>query len=141
MKKAIISDVDGTISDRRHRLHHLEQKKDWESFFLALINDPPIQKTLNQIENLLPKYDALIFVTGRPEKYRSLTNKWIKTNTNFINYNLLMRENKDYRQDVIIKKEMLCKIKKEYETDIVFEDQDEIAAMWTQEGLNCVLTR
>ena len=43
-------------------------------------------------------------------------------------------------KDVIIKKEMLDKIKKNYSVDTVFEDQPEIAEMWLREGLDCIMT-
>jgi len=137
--KAILSDLDGTISDRRHRLHHIEGKKDWVSFFEGLIHDPPIQQTIKQIEQLMSGDTKLIFVTGRPEKYRLLSQEWIEQNTPFKNYMLLMRKEKDYRKDLIVKKEMLDKIKKNYSVDKVFEDQPEIAEMWSGEELNCIL--
>ena len=31
--ETIVCDIDGTISDRRHRLKHLEGKKDWGGVF------------------------------------------------------------------------------------------------------------
>lgn len=139
MRKALLSDIDGTISDRSHRLHHLEGKKDWKSFFSEMHNDPPIMKTISRIENLLSNYDTLIFVTGRPEKYRFETEKWIQNNTDFKNYELLMRANNNFEKDVIIKKEMLNKIRENFDVDTIFEDQIELHEMWQSEGLDCVL--
>lgn len=139
MRKALLSDIDGTITDRRHRLHYLDGKKDWESFFNESIFDPPINETITQIETLLPRYDKLIFVTGRPEQYREITNEWILSNTKFSNYDLIMRINKDYRSDISIKKEMLNVIKKDFKIDIIFEDQIDLANMWKKQGLNCRL--
>ena len=137
LPKAILSDIDGTISDRRHRLHFIEGKKDWNGFFTALVNDPVIQDTVYQIKEILSEDITLIFVTGRPEKYRSLTNEWIEKNTPFRNYELFMRKNKDFRKDLIIKKEILGEIKLTYSVEIVFEDQLELVKMWREEGLDC----
>ena len=138
--KAVLSDLDGTISDRRHRLHHIEDKKDWDSFFDNLIYDPPILNTIKKIDNLLTENTKLIFVTGRPERYRLLSQEWIEKNTPFRNFILLMRDNKDYRKDQIIKQEMLKNIKQNYSVDTVFEDQPDLAEMWAAEGLNCIMT-
>tara|TARA_B100000965_G_scaffold226028_1_gene189216 strand:- start:596 stop:1027 length:432 start_codon:yes stop_codon:yes gene_type:complete len=138
MRKALLSDIDGTISDRSHRLHHLEGKKDWKSFFSEMHNDPPIMKTISRIENLLSNYDTLIFVTGRPEKYRFETEKWIQNNTDFKNYELLMRANNNFEKDVIIKKEMLDKIRENFGVDTIFEDQIELANFWREQGLKCI---
>lgn len=138
MKKAVISDLDGTISDRRHRLHYLEGKKDWQSFFESLINDPPIVRTIEQIEELIYEGAELVLVTGRPEQYRRSSEEWIKNNTPFDKYQLYMRKDKDFRKDVIIKKEMLDQIRENYELEIIFEDQAEIVEMWISEGLRCI---
>ena len=138
-QKALISDIDGTISDRRHRLHYIEGKKDWDRFFEALVDDPVIQDTIDQIKSLLSADKKLIFFTGRPEKYRLLTQKWIRKNTPFKDYILLMRKNKDYRKDAIIKKEILDLIREDYEVGIIFEDQPELSKIWQAENIKCIL--
>jgi len=139
MKKAVISDLDGTISDRRHRLHYLEGKKDWESFFESLIDDPPIVRTIEQIEKLIDEGAELVLVTGRPEQYRKSSEEWIKSNTPFDKYQLYMRKDKDFRKDIVIKKEMLDQIRENYELEIIFEDQENIAKMWEDNDLQCIL--
>ena len=88
-------------------------------------NDPPLFKTINLIEKLLPKYDVLIFLTGRPENYRYETEKWIQSNTNFKNYQIMMISYNNFDKDINIKREMLKKVRKEYKVDTVFEDQIE----------------
>ena len=137
--QAILSDIDGTISDRRHRLHFIEGKKDWDAFFEALVDDPVIQATIDKISELMINNTELILVTGRFERYRSITESWLSKHTPFDDYRLLMRNNKDYRKDVVIKEEMLIEIQKQYSISIVFEDQAEIARMWNRFGLDCKL--
>ena len=138
MKKALLSDIDGTISDRTHRLHYLDDKKDWVSFFNNSKFDKPIIYIIDQIENLLPFYDTLIFLTGRPDNYESITREWLDTNTNFKDYRLMMRKEKDYRDDVIIKKEMLDLVRQNYSVEIIFEDQKKLCTMWKKEGLKYI---
>ena len=141
MKKALLSDIDGTISDRSHRLHHLEGKKDWKSFFSEMNDDSPIDSTITHIESLLTQYDKLIFLTGRPEQYRDITDEWLQLNTNFCGYDLIMRGNKDYRKDCFVKMEMLNLIKKDFKVDTIFEDQTKLANMWEEQSLICHLIK
>ena len=75
--ETIICDIDGTISDRRHRLKHIEGKKDWDTFFKEMHKDPPIIKVVKEIEEHAKKGKNIVFVTGRPEKYRKITEQWI----------------------------------------------------------------
>ena len=39
--KAAIFDMDGTLSDPSHRLHHLDGEKDWKAFHDGMIDDAP----------------------------------------------------------------------------------------------------
>ena len=69
---AIIVDMDGTIANLKHRLHFLEGKKDWKSFFQNLVNDTPY----DHITGILDRYadtHKIIIVTGRSADYVGLT--------------------------------------------------------------------
>ena len=87
--KAIIVDIDGTLSDLTHRLHHVknpEGKKHFDNFFAEAHKDTPKQNVIDVIrklqldqcehcyeeEDTTPAYTTL-FVTGRPEKLRAVT--------------------------------------------------------------------
>ena len=42
MTKAVIFDIDGTLADCSHRLHHVTgDKRDWNKFFAEMSEDPP----------------------------------------------------------------------------------------------------
>lgn len=141
MKKniAIISDIDGTIADRSHRLHHLENKKDWDSFFSEMEFDPPIDSVIEKIMKYVNQGNFLILVTGRPEKYRETTKDWIRNNTPLDNYLLLMRPKDDYRLDVEVKSEMLASILNDYDVIHVFEDRIDLLSLWENNGLDVTL--
>ena len=71
-----VFDVDGVLADVRHRLHHLEGRpKDWDAFFGAAIDDPPLPEGV-----ALCRESALdcevVYVTGRPERCRRDTVDW-----------------------------------------------------------------
>jgi hypothetical protein len=139
MKKlAVISDIDGTISDRRHRLRFLEGKKDWKSFFSELHGDPPMLSTINSLKDYHDQGFSIIFVTGRPEEYREETVLWLKKNLPFKEYDLFMRPVKNYEKDVLIKQSILEEIQKNFKVIKVFDDQIELIEMWKKEGLECV---
>ena len=78
MKNIVLCDIDGTIANNDHRQHFLEGKKDWDGFFSELSNDLPIQKVIDKVIEEHSNGKEIVFVTGRPERHRSETEKWLK---------------------------------------------------------------
>lgn len=144
MKTAILVDIDGTVANLSHRLHHLD-RKDWDSFFAEAHLDTPIKPTLRLIDNHLADYwygaveSEVIFVSARPEHLRSVTQDWLQYN--LIHYNrdvvLLMRPDGDHRPDHIVKEEILDHILGQgYEIEAVFDDRPSVIDMWKRRGLH-----
>ena len=78
----------------------------------------------------------IIFLTGRPETARPLTEKWLKKNVPGINYTLLMRSSSDFRSGEIVKSEIWEKeINPKYNTLCVFEDSNKCVDMWRELGI------
>ena len=73
MKNIILCDIDGTVANNDHRQHFLEGKKDWDGFFDALDKDEPIYPIINKIVKEQQYGKDIIFLTGRPERYRNTT--------------------------------------------------------------------
>lgn len=138
-KKIVIVDIDGTIAKAGDRLKYLYQiPKDWDSFNNHCDEDEPysnIINFINQLNNFL-KY-KIIFCTGRPEKCREKTTKWLTKYTTIENFSLLMRKDGDYRHATLIKPELIKNINKE---DVLFiiEDDTNMAMKWRHLGF-CVL--
>ena len=78
MSKIVLCDIDGTVANNDHRQHYLEGKKDWDGFFSELINDSPIKHVIKRINQEVLNGNEIIFITGRPERYRYSTNFWLK---------------------------------------------------------------
>lgn len=98
----IIFDIDGTLSDASHR-HQLAQAKDWEQFHSLAVDDPVIIAVADLMLELSGKND-IILLTGRPDKYRSITEKWLKdAGLGGIHSALLMRGDDDFRPDIEMK--------------------------------------
>lgn len=147
--KAIIVDIDGTIADARHRLHHIKReeilKEHWDAFFDAMVDDPPIDgawdSILTETSKVTDMFPFVIFLTGRPNSHYHETNEWIKK---FIplheqEFALLMRRKGDHRPDTEVKFELYDKlIKNNYDVILAFEDRPSVVKMWNDNGLKAI---
>jgi len=144
MSKAIIVDIDGTLSDPNHRRHLVEgEDKDWEKFFSKVDEDPINEWCKEVIERF--KEDYIIYlVTGRPEKSKDgisvnrKTRDWLFANNIHFD-DIVMREHGDFRKDTVVKQEILDEKLPEPE-DILFaiDDREDIAEMWRENGITCL---
>lgn len=147
-QKAIICDIDGTIADPTHRLHHMQVRpKRYNEFHGSADRDLPIQITIDIVRRLWVdgEYDVL-FVTGRPEKIRQVTLNWLTEHTPFKTlpslpegvdgWMLFMRETDDKRKDEVVKREIYEKhIEPHYDVKLVLEDRRSVYKMWRDLGL------
>ena len=140
--KYILVDLDGTIADCSHRLHHIEKEpKDWESFFAECEEDKPIWNVIETIESLVcfclgsKNHYEVLYVTGRPERIREETQGWLHT-FDAPSGDLLMRPDGDHRPAEVVKLEQVEKagIKPE---DIlcVFDDDEKVCQAWKELGV------
>lgn len=108
MVKYVVVDLDGTVADCTHRLHFINgETKDWKGFYEACKDDKPIMSMIDMVRALNERYYNVIFLTGRSELARNVTQEWLQAN-NLWNYDdLIMRPLEDYRQDSVVKLEML----------------------------------
>lgn len=132
-----IFDIDGTIADCGHRLHYIQDKpKNWKAFYAACVNDAPIWPVINLLKDLQAK-NSIVYSTGRSEECRLQTVAWL-TELNLPSHSLYMRKQNDYREDFIVKEELLERIKEVYKTDPVqgiFEDRQQVVDMYRAKGL------
>ena len=138
---AYIFDIDGTLSDITHRLKYIKNTpKDWKLFFENIGKDKPKFDVINTLHQLRgDMYDGykIVLATGRHEKYREVTKKWLSDNNVFYD-DLFMRKDDDFREDSIIKEEMYHeKIKPRYDIIGVFDDRTRVVEMWRRIGLTC----
>jgi hypothetical protein len=70
-------DIDGVIADPSHRLHLVERRpKDWDAFFAAASDDPPLTEGLAVAQRLAADHD-IVYLTGRPERCQADTVAWL----------------------------------------------------------------
>ena len=130
-KRAIVFDIDSTLSNPSHRSHLAEQGK-WDEFYDAMDKDPKIEQI-----NLIDTFDTMVFiVTGRPEKYRTKTIKWLDKNfPAFCRDGLYMRPDGNYIQDTEFKVSKIKEIEAAgYEIVAIFEDRKRNVDAFRKEG-------
>ena len=136
-KPIAIVDIDGTIADVQHRLHHIKgaRKKNWKAFFEAMDRDTPLKPMIRQVHELEKEHDIIV-VTGRPEQYRQRTEKWLKQNG--LRYlRLFMRPKGDHRPDYTVKAEVLREFKKG-QIVLAIDDRPPVCDMWEKNGIRCI---
>jgi hypothetical protein len=131
MKKAVVSDLDGTLAFLGDRDPYREQHN-------------LMQDTLNiNLKKVLDLYTSdgheLIILTGRWESYRHLTNQWLAKHGLVVDDNLLfMRPMSNYDTGPRLKQWYLENIlQNQYAITIAFEDMYQIAKMFRKHDIPC----
>lgn len=121
----VICDIDGTLA-----LHNGRGAYEFERAGEDAINE--------SVAKFLSGQDRVIFVTGREEKWRELTEKWLAEKAVFNWRHLYMRPTGDARKDFVVKKEIYeAHIRGRYSVVTVLDDRDQTVAFWRSEGLPC----
>lgn len=137
-EKVVICDIDGTIADCEHRRHYVEKTpKDWKGFFSEMDTDPLRKDIWEKVMRCSEENSAhIIFVSGRSEEYREITEDWFM-NYKIYEYNcLIMREKHDSREDTVVKSEIYDKYLKNMNIVKVFDDRPSVIRMWREKGLD-----
>lgn len=132
---AILVDIDGTIALRGEREPHeheasMEDAVNW-----------PVVRIINEL--WLATGWTLVFMTGRQEKDRDVTEYWLWRQGLFIDsriqsHPLFMRSTGDTRKDSIVKRELyLANVEPFFNVEAVFDDRDSVVQMWRDQGLTC----
>ena len=132
----IIFDIDGTLADLTHRRHWVTTKpKNWPAFDKGIPNDAPFEDIIYLNRVLFELGNRIILVSGRSDRTRAQTLKWL-TEHGVQFHGLMMRKDKDYRSDDIVKEEILDELLRQgYDPKMVFDDRDRVVAMWRRRGI------
>ena len=110
MTRCVIFDIDGTLAEHR----------------------------LVELARILDQTGNLVFVSGRPDRYRQVTVTWL-LRTGISLSTLYMRADGDCRPDHIVKRELLAEILADgWKPWLVIDDRPQVVAMWRAEGLTCL---
>ena len=107
----ILVDIDGTVANCEHRLHHIREKpKNFRKFMEACPDDTiiePVRDILRDLDQF--SHNRLVFCTGRSDLYRKETEDWIHA-ADLSSDAIYMRTQGDYRHDDIVKSELIDQI-------------------------------
>lgn len=137
--RAVIWDLDGTLSDDRARAHFVEveagRARDWHSYFDAIDTDAPIAASMEVLHALHAAGLRIIFLTGRPEYTRPKTERWLRAN-GLTEYDaLVMRPEDERRPAGWFKAEAVARLRREYELVCAFEDRIDVADHLREAGV------
>lgn len=136
-RPCVIFDLDGVIADTTHRDYFLQQvPKAWDAFYGAMHWDRPIQYMASVAKMIRPHAIALA-VTGRPEKYRTVTVNWLRTIAMTEFDALYMRRNDDMRPPALYKRRVLEKfIFPSHLTPVLaFDDDPRVCEMYESRAI------
>lgn len=151
MKDIIVCDLDGTLANCEHRVHHvqktdgagLRRKPNWDAFYAGVKDDEANYPVLNLLHTYLSaEHDYhLIFCSGRPERCRDDTETWLHEQGfhrgHKARYELLMRKDGDFRADNVVKQEILDAHIDKDRVLFVLDDRQQVVDMWRRNGLTC----
>ena len=136
---AVVLDMDGVLADARGRQHFLNGpgRKDWKGFFDAAGEDLVIEEVVRLTELLDPQL-ALVLLTARPVRIRSLTEAWLDRSR--VDWDLLvMRPDGDFGPSVEFKRATVRHLRRvRFDLRLAFEDDRRNVDMFHEEGVPCV---
>ncbi|MEE1926949.1 hypothetical protein V1J52_01925 [Streptomyces sp. TRM 70351] len=132
-----VFDLDGTLSDTRHRLHHLARRpKDWGAFFRTAPHDPPLAAGV-ELALRWARECEIGYVTGRPERCRGDTERWLAGH-GLPAGELWMRGGGDRRPAKVAKLELLRQVAATRTVAVVVDDDAQVCAAYRAAGFPVV---
>jgi hypothetical protein len=100
--------------------------------------DLPRSDIVELVKILQRDGNRIVLCSGREEVYRISTEDWLAKH-DVPNHALYMQAAKDYREDDVVKSELLDQILSDgYKPWLVIDDRDRVVAMWRARGLTCL---
>ncbi len=128
-----VFDVDGVLADVRHRLHHVARRpKDWDAFFAAAVDDPPLAEGLALARASAEDCDV-VYVTGRPERCRADTLAWFRRH-GLPEGELAMRAERDHRPARLAKPGLLRRLAAGRPVAVVVDDDQKVCDAYEAAG-------
>lgn len=138
-EKAIIVDLDGTLCDVEHRVHHVRSNpKNWKAFNQGMDEDKSYFWCMELIAAMKDRGYKILFVTGRDENFRDKTSQWLLRHK--VAYDaLFMCKVGDFREDSDVKEEIyLNYIARRNEVLFVVDDRKSVVERWRELKLTCL---
>jgi hypothetical protein len=135
----LFCDIDGTVADLTHRRVYVASKpKNYPAFEKSIHLDTPILPIIQAVQTLYNAGWTVVMCSGRGIQSKDATEAWLRKHA--VPYQAIyMRPFKVYRQDAIIKYELLQQARADgFDPDVVFDDRNQVVDMWRSNGIPCV---
>jgi hypothetical protein len=128
--KCLLVDLDGTLAIVKVRNVYDASQCD--------IFDEPNLPVVETVRALVMNGYEVVFVSGREDKYREPTERFIKRCFPAYQWQLFMRKSGDTRPDTVVKEELYKNhIEMTYNVLLVLDDRASVCAKWREMGLTC----
>ena len=134
-KTLVIVDLDGTLADGNHRLHHIHPKetRNWDKFYEECSLDTPHTDVIELVRALRDYGMTVIILTGRREETRKETQQWLAHYG--IPYEILiMRPKGNHEDDHKWKPGVLATLGGPANVLMVIEDRNRIVVTLREQG-------
>lgn len=137
--KISIFDLDGTISDDRHRRHFLK-KEQYAAYHAKMPDDEKMN--IDLLEAACAKGNFILFITGRPEERRKETVRWLPDFfAQYSDWRVLMRPEGNLKASPELKVDLLVNWLEDYGHDIklvteVYDDDIQILNAYKNLGIS-----
>jgi hypothetical protein len=134
----VIVDLEGTLADCTHCLHHIRsgRRKNWGAFFAACHLDTP-NPVVPALVKALAKENRLIFCSGRPERTRKASESGSSTTSASKSPPSICGRTKTV-EPTHREGELLARIRSDgFDPAVAIDDRQRVVQMWPREGLVC----
>jgi len=132
-----VVDIDGVVADVRHRLHFIENgRRDWGAFHSAAGTDPVLPEGRELAELLSAEHD-IVWLSGRPEWLRPLTEAWLAEH-GLPAGQVLLRGNYDHRPAATFKLGVVHALAERDVVAAVIDDDDFVVEALAAAGFPAV---
>lgn len=144
----IVCDIDGTLCDSRERCARVVAKygneEKWTNQCVDEFLDPKairkdkIMPGAENIVGVVKKCGKLVLLTGRTERSRKETARWLRRNLGISGVPLIMRDNNDFRgpaeckEDLFVRWILACNEGAKF---VFFEDDSRLFGVFSKYGL------
>ena len=133
MRPLAVFDLDGVLADVTHRLPLVQgRRKDWDAFFAAAVNDPPLHTGVALVRESARDCDV-VYLTGRPEHCRADTLAWLERQALPAGA-LAMRRRHDRRPARTAKLELLRRVAHGRVVAVVVDDDPQVCRAYAADG-------
>jgi FMN phosphatase YigB (HAD superfamily) len=135
---AVVFDVDGTIANNDHRRHFvLNKPRDWKNFNANIWHDTPHEDIVELVKIFYSHYPILI-CTARTGDLLDITREWLDEVAGLQGFyeKIYIRGEKDYKDDQILKVELLEQIRADgYEPKFWIDDRQRVVDAIRAQGI------